>query len=208
MGSGKYLKFAQKKYGLENFKKEILFVFSTPEEMYAKEAEIVNEEFLATENTYNLKIGGFGGWDYINSSDLACHSKDHMKMMHEIGKEKRDRSLSVCRADPEWREMFSERVSAAQKERAKKPDYVNSFVGKTHTEEARRRISAAAKENQSGERNSQYGKPKSEEQIMKMKETLSKKAPIKCPHCSKESNNEGVMYRWHFDKCKQKNLLL
>jgi len=67
MGSGKYLKAAQKKYGLENFKKEILFVFDTPEEMYAKEAEIVNEDFLATENTYNLKIGGFGGWDYINS---------------------------------------------------------------------------------------------------------------------------------------------
>ena len=35
--------------------------------MYAKEAELVNEEFLMNENTYNLKIGGFGGFDYINS---------------------------------------------------------------------------------------------------------------------------------------------
>lgn len=67
MGSGKYLKRAQEKYGIENFKKEILFVFETAEEMYAKEAEIVNEDFLATENTYNLKIGGFGGWDYNNA---------------------------------------------------------------------------------------------------------------------------------------------
>ena len=56
MGSGKYLKLAQEKYGLENFKKEILFVFDTPELMYAKEKEIVNEEFLALENTYNLKV--------------------------------------------------------------------------------------------------------------------------------------------------------
>lgn len=64
MGSGKYLKRAQEKYGLENFIKEILFVFDTPEEMYAKEAEIVNEDFLMDENTYNLKLGGQGGWDY------------------------------------------------------------------------------------------------------------------------------------------------
>lgn len=66
MGSGKYLKLAIEKHGIENFKKEILFVFDNPEEMYAKEAEIVNADFLAEENTYNLKLGGFGGFDYIN----------------------------------------------------------------------------------------------------------------------------------------------
>jgi hypothetical protein len=48
---------------MDNFKKEILFVFDNPEEMYAKEAELVNEEFLVTENTYNLKVGGF---DFVN----------------------------------------------------------------------------------------------------------------------------------------------
>ena len=76
MGSGKYLIRAQQKYGIENFKKEILFVFDTAEEMYAKEAEIVNEDFLATENTYNLKVGGFGGWDYINNDELLRINKN------------------------------------------------------------------------------------------------------------------------------------
>ena len=70
MGSGKYLKRAIEKYGIENFEKEILFVFDNAKEMYDKEAEIVNEDFLVTENTYNLKIGGFGGWDYLNSNKL------------------------------------------------------------------------------------------------------------------------------------------
>ena len=60
MGSGKYLKSAIKKYGLELFTKEILYVFDNAIDMYNKEAELVNEEFLIDINTYNLKIGGSG----------------------------------------------------------------------------------------------------------------------------------------------------
>lgn len=69
MGSGKYLKRSIKKNGIEAFEKEILYVFDNPEQMYTKEAEIVNGNFLAEENTYNLKVGGFGGWDYINNNE-------------------------------------------------------------------------------------------------------------------------------------------
>jgi len=76
MGSGKYLKYAQEKYGIENFTKEVLFVFNTPEEMYAKEAEIVDEEFLSEENTYNIKVGGFGGFDYINETGKNLYGKN------------------------------------------------------------------------------------------------------------------------------------
>ena len=68
MGSGTYLNRAIKKYGVENFNKEILHIFDNPEAMYAKEAEIVNEDYLMNENTYNMKVGGFGGWDYVNSN--------------------------------------------------------------------------------------------------------------------------------------------
>lgn len=61
MGSGKYLKRAIQKYGIEHFKKEVLFVFNNKSDMFAKEAELVTEEFIATTNTYNLKPGGSGG---------------------------------------------------------------------------------------------------------------------------------------------------
>ena len=61
MGSGSILQKAKKKYGLDNFTKEILFVFNTLKEMVDKEREIVNEDFVKRRDTYNLEIGGSGG---------------------------------------------------------------------------------------------------------------------------------------------------
>lgn len=72
MGSGKFLKYAQSKYGLENFVKEILFVFDSEEEMNAKEAELVTEEFCLREDTYNICIGGHGGFSYINANKTSA----------------------------------------------------------------------------------------------------------------------------------------
>ena len=60
MGSGILIKKAVKKYGKENFKKEILEYFDTAEQMYQKEAEIVNESLINDPQSYNLKIGGYG----------------------------------------------------------------------------------------------------------------------------------------------------
>ena len=68
MGSGKYLKRSIEKNGLENFEKQVLHVYDNPEAMFAKEAELVNEDYLSEGNTYNLKIGGEGGFDWINKN--------------------------------------------------------------------------------------------------------------------------------------------
>jgi bisphosphoglycerate-dependent phosphoglycerate mutase len=60
-GSGKFIRSAMKKYGKENFTKEILFVFDTEEEMNTKEKELITEEFVSRKDTYNAGIGGEGG---------------------------------------------------------------------------------------------------------------------------------------------------
>lgn len=57
-GSGKVLKEAYKKYGIENFTKEILKFFDTMEEAFAYEHEIVNEEMVKNDDCYNIQIGG------------------------------------------------------------------------------------------------------------------------------------------------------
>lgn len=67
-GSGKQIKAAMKKYGIDNFKKEVLYYCNSMEEMANKELSIVTEDFLKRKNTYNMHKGGSGGWDHYNGS--------------------------------------------------------------------------------------------------------------------------------------------
>lgn len=60
LGSGTILKKAIKKYGTENFKKDIIFIFDNKKEMIDKEIELVNDNFINRKDTYNLSKGGFG----------------------------------------------------------------------------------------------------------------------------------------------------
>jgi predicted nucleic-acid-binding Zn-ribbon protein len=73
-GSGGNIKRIIKDEGRKNdLQKEILFVFNNPEDAFAKEAEIVNEEFLKQTNVLNKCLGGReqGIWaiGYINVKD-------------------------------------------------------------------------------------------------------------------------------------------
>jgi len=67
LGSGILLNKAIKKYGIENFKKEILKEFNNSSEMYEEEKNIV-EKFLGNPLCYNINSGGSGGWDYVNKN--------------------------------------------------------------------------------------------------------------------------------------------
>lgn len=58
MGSGYALKKAIVKYGIENFKKEIIKFFDTEEDAFLYEKEIVNENLIKDENCYNIQLGG------------------------------------------------------------------------------------------------------------------------------------------------------
>lgn len=152
MGSGKYLKHSQEKHGIENFTKEILFVFDTPEEMYAKEAEIVNKDFLAEENTYNLKVGGFGGFDYINESGLNIYGMNgKTDNVCDNFRRGRETQQMLRETNPEWGAAVSEKISKSLKGRP------GNFTGKTHSDETKRKIGEKNSKSQSGKRNSQYG---------------------------------------------------
>jgi hypothetical protein len=156
MGSGKYLRHAQEKYGIENFTKEVLFVFDTPEQMYAKEAEIVNEDFLATENTYNLKVGGFGGWDYINNSE----NRSELVKIHRWLEAGRKTFVRKMKEDVEYRERllpkYRKNIEKANVELRKQYPQ-GTFFGKKHSEEVKAHIGKKNSITQAGEKNSQFG---------------------------------------------------
>ncbi len=58
MGSGYVLKKAYKKYGIENFEKEIIEFFNSTDEAFEKEHDVVNEEMIRDKQCYNSQIGG------------------------------------------------------------------------------------------------------------------------------------------------------
>lgn len=159
IGSGKYLKRSIEKNGLDNFTKEILFIYNTPEEMYAMEAKIVNEDFLAEENTYNLKIGGFGGWDYINKNGVSNPS---------LGRAAADISLEK-KWGSDWRKVLAKSAAAGHTKESRmlagknahsthKKRYGRSaFEGCEHSDATKKLIGEKSSIHQAGSGNSQFG---------------------------------------------------
>lgn len=86
LGSGRIFIKALKKYGKENFTKEILFICNTRKEALDKEAELVNEEFILNDNNYNCTLGGFGGIG--KSMKGRKHTLEARKKISEAGKRK------------------------------------------------------------------------------------------------------------------------
>lgn len=143
MGSGKYLNRAYQKYGIENFTKEILFVFDNAKEMYAKEAELVNEDFLAEANTYNLKRGGMGGFDFINENKLNLTNQIKATLSaQKANKGRKGRPMS---------EEHKRRLAEITK------NSPGRFLGKTHSIETIQKMKKNRKGTGIGETNSQYG---------------------------------------------------
>lgn len=154
MGSGTHIKHSVNKHGVENFRKEILFVFDTPEEMYAKEAEIVDHEFVAEERTYNLKVGGIGGGDYVRTASEKQRKSDATR-----------RYYARCKQDPGWveqdRKMREDSVKLRkQRSLQKYGDPTQShktFAGKKHSKETIEKMRISSRGKTAGNKNSQFG---------------------------------------------------
>ena len=152
MGSGKLIKRAIQKYGLENFTKEILFVFDNEDDMKNKEKELV----VITEQSYNLCEGGKGGFGYINENFSGADKKINQARNIHNEKYKNDIEYRTkCIQSYKKRssnEKFRKKLSDGLKEHYKNNE--GHFKGKTHSLET---IKKMQKSKNIGTQNSQYG---------------------------------------------------
>lgn len=161
MGSGKILKRSISKHGIENFKKDILMLHDSEEEMFEIEALIVDQDFVDRKDTYNIKLGGQGGFDHLNRDHAEMVRR--MKLAVSVVKKKRAEI-------PGYADALRKRQSLETSNRWKNPKYATKvlngiktsiaknghvWLGKNHSEETKLKMSLA---DRTGEKNSQFGK--------------------------------------------------
>jgi len=148
MGSGKLLKRAIKKYGINNFTKEILFVFDNEQDMINKEKELVE----VSEQSYNLCEGGKGGFGFINSNGMNAG-----KILNNDKLNKMISSLREKRKDEDYNKLYLQKIkkfsiNGSLKIKEKYPEGV--WKGKKHTEESKQKMK---KSRNVGKNNGSYG---------------------------------------------------
>jgi len=177
MGSGKLVLAAIKKYGIENFKKDILYTFDNYETMIRKEEELVNEEYIQRNDTYNLSVGG--AFDYREDRSKPENSKKlkGRKFTPETIRRMSGRvpvvnsegqRFKVATNDPRYLsgELIHTSVGRQCSEDTKQR-IREKAIGRGHAAETRAKISKAMK----GENNPFYGKQHTDE----TKKQISKK---------------------------------
>ena len=116
-GSGNAIKVAIKKYGKENFTKEILEFVNSEKEKYQRERELVTEDIVNDPQSYNMTIGGSGNtYGNVNCIDKnGCiinvpktdprYLSGELKYMHKGRipvRDKNNNKLSVTKDDPRY----------------------------------------------------------------------------------------------------------
>ena len=148
MGSGLRIRRAIEKYGLENFEKTILFECKSEEEMNTKEAEIVNEDFIARDDVYNIMLGGEGGWKSIKSCGASKGGKQTAKKL---------KAQHLTPFKIFLNSLTTEEYNQYWKDHPHAESFRCDWTGRKHSIETKRKISEKAK-NSCGKLNNQYGK--------------------------------------------------
>jgi len=140
MGSGKIIRHAIDKYGIKNFKKDILSFFDNQEDMFKEESEIVNKDFILRDDVYNLTEGGFGG-NRLTKEQSAKIGKDNLFYQRGLFSP----ANKNCRDDYYRSDKFKQDQLKASERAA------------SEVSNRKRKQAMKEKDHQKGETNSQFG---------------------------------------------------
>jgi group I intron endonuclease len=160
LGSGKLLKYALKKYGKDNFQKEILEYCKNIDELNEREKYWITElNSTNKEIGYNVTFGGQYGWM------MGLKHTENTKLKYSI-----DRKGKLI---GEKNGMYGKKHTDESKKKMSNPKFGqnNGMYGKKHSEETKKKIS----DKLIGEANPFYGKKHSEETKQKISETAKKR---------------------------------
>ena len=157
LGSGRRLRYSINKYGKENHKREIIEFCKNRKELICRESEIVTLDEIAKEDCINLIVGGASQGHSLSTREKLSLLKKGVPLS-----ENHKKSLSKSSAKYWLGKSRSDEVK--QKISRAKRGKPSSMLGKTHTEETRKKMSESAK-----------GKTFSEETRKKMSESAKGK---------------------------------
>jgi len=223
LGSGILLKKAIKKYGKENFIKEILEYCESSDVLDEREKFWI-EELNSINLGYNLTTGGTGGDTFtnnINKNNIREKLKNR-KYSDEVKKIRIDNLKPFLFQSGENHSLFGKKQTEETKMKRKESflnnGYSSPMKNKKHTEETKQKIRLKnvgcdspmknkhhTEESKEKMRIKKIGIKLSNETKLKMSQRKkgSPKKIIKCPYCNKEGG-EPQMYQWHFENCKLK----
>ena len=201
-------------------------IFESAEEAYKHEASIVTNDLVNDPKCYNMRPGGKGGFDHINSKPNRSNpmqNPETARKCSEAGRKTRAKNPGKYKTIAIVNAMKGAAANLGKKRtietRAKMSAAATGHVCPESTKEAVRKahlgkidsLETRRKKSESGRRNAAgknmgvlaRGKKRTIEQREKYKQSkLGIKHPlITCPHCNKIGGRSN-MKRWHYDNCK------
>ncbi len=169
LGSGILLARSIKKYGVENFSREIIEFADSKSELDLLEKEYINRlNATVNKNFYNIHVGGSGGlttagWtderrkkfsEAVSNRVKGSGNPRYGKKLSESTRQKiSDKQIAYAkRRSPEATQQLREKVSKASKGEN------NGMFGKKHSAEAKNKMSENSLGKVAGNKNGMFGK--------------------------------------------------
>lgn len=218
LGSGIALKRAVKKYGKENFAREIISYHNSFDELLEVESEIVNEKWVRDRDNYNMKTGGQSAG--ILSEESRLKISKTLKRKYENGEIPKNYNKPYIATDEQNKQISETLKKRYETQEHHLKGYEPWNKGKVGvqepwnkgistgpmSDEQKLQISETLKERYKNQEHPSKGTTPWNKYKTNLPSSWNKgkvMEKLECPHCNKLVD-KGNGKRWHFDNCKLK----